>query len=142
MGNYTSMVHGQCGLCDGIIKEIDMIGSTNGINIAPTVNTSPSYTAGTGVTVNAMTVFTVGKLLIVDVNLSVTSAIAHNGEVFTLSGYGTSITNASPNSLLGSSSGAIARIRPSISGNNISFIANGGVIVGTYYIGTALVVLA
>lgn len=103
-----------------------------------------SYSASTGVTMNSIAVTQMGKMLLVDVNFNVTSAISHNGSIFTLNGFGTPLSSGVPNSVVsvGGASSTTAIIRPTTSGSSILFTCNGATPVANYYKGVLTVILA
>lgn len=102
------------------------------------VNETPSYTSGANAYVNSITIIKCGSILFVTANISASQTIAHKGEVFTLSGYGSPKVAGQPTCLLSNDTN-IAKIRPYANGAAILFQANGSIPAGNYYMGTAIV---
>ena len=105
-----------------------------------TANGSPTYAAvSSSITIHAMSCVKCGHLLFVTVQFSLSAAVAHNAQLFTLSGYGHPVTGGNI-SILTSNTDQSAHIRPSATGqSSIIFGANGGIPAGNYYNGTAIV---
>ena len=122
-----------------------MVGNTNTVGEKPKyyAGTDLSYSASSGVTINSIAINRVGKILLVDVNFNVTTAVAHNGGIFTLNGFGTPLSGGTPNSVVsvGGASSTTTIIRPTASGSSILFISNGTTPVANYYKGVVTVIL-
>ena len=110
----------------------DMLGVTS--------NSSPTYAAvASGITIHAMQCAKFGHLLLVTLQFSLSAAVAHNTQLFTLSGYGNPVVGGTI-SILTSNTDQSAHIRPSATGQaSIIFGANGTIPAGNYYAGTAIV---